>query len=433
MSRKTYFMLRFNKDTYIYTAIFLTALLVRAFFVLVFPPEKLFQDEPHYDKLAVEISNSTFGTSYEPFEPKAELYPYIHQTVTRPPLYPIWLAVIYSIFGHELLFARLGNALLGALTALLTALLARHIGGRLPAVIAGTFTCFYPINVYLSRTLFVENLALPLFASFILIGLVAVRRKEYIWAIIAGLAGGLSALSRANLSALIPLFSLCLGLVIWREGHRKKAVVTVVILVLVAVLTILPRFLNNGLRYGLWTPIATTTWFNTCLGFNEYVDAFEHRVVENFPKLQDEAARFRGDDSQVEAYFKEKTFEYICKNQYRSAYLYFGRLISFFDFRTKIRNPNFSGYSLLKDIINLLSYGLVMALSIVGLFIREVRRKGLPLYFVIAIAPFTLAFFNISIRYRIPVEPLLIAVASTTFVIVLNWLKERSMKVRINH
>jgi 4-amino-4-deoxy-L-arabinose transferase-like glycosyltransferase len=425
-------MLRFNKDTYIYFAIFFTAFFVRAIFVLVFPPEKLFQDEPHYDKLGVEISNSIFCTSYKPFEPKAELYPYVHQTITRPPLYPIWLAIIYSIFGHALLVARLGNALLGAITAVLTALLARHIGGRLAGFIAGIFTVFYPISVYLSRTLFVENLALPLFASFVLTGLLAVRSKKYIWAVIAGLVGGLCALSRANLYALIPLFSLCLGGVIWREGYKKKAVVTVVILLIVAALTILPRFLNNGLRYGLWTPIATTTWFNTCLGFNEYVDAFEHRVVEDFPKLQDEAARYKGDDSQVEAYFKEKTFEYIRKNPGWSAYLYFGRLISFFDFRTKIRNPNFIGYSFLKDMVNLFSYGLVLSLSIVGLFVREVRKRGLLLYFVLGIMPFTLAFFNISIRYRIPVEPLLIALASTTFVIVLNWLKERFKKVKTN-
>jgi len=78
----------------------------------------------------------------------------------RPPLYPAYLAVNYTVFGKANLLAPvLLQQLMTLLTALMTAYLAYRLGGRLAAWIAPLlylteFTSFYYANEILSETLF---------------------------------------------------------------------------------------------------------------------------------------------------------------------------------------------------------------------------------------------------------------------------------------
>src|SRR3989304_6866803 len=84
-------------------AIFVFALLVRLVFILTLQDGFYFLDSPVYSTAAVNlVTNGEFGETY-----------------TRPPIYPLFLAGIYAVFGEKILAVRMVESVLGACLAVL--------------------------------------------------------------------------------------------------------------------------------------------------------------------------------------------------------------------------------------------------------------------------------------------------------------------------
>ena len=72
-----------------------------------------FTDSTLYSSAAVNlVENGEFGESY-----------------TRPPVYPVFLAGIYTPFGQKIIAIRIVQAVIGACLAIVIANLAMRIGG----------------------------------------------------------------------------------------------------------------------------------------------------------------------------------------------------------------------------------------------------------------------------------------------------------------
>jgi len=182
--------------TQIVLLVFVFAFLIRLAFLATKPHAFTHQlqagDEPLYHGLAVNLLN---GEGYV-FEGQPRTYP--------PPLYPIFIAAVYSTVGAAPSAARVINALLGSLLCALIAWWAILLWGKRSGVIAGLFASLYYPFVQLPTYLMTENLYLPLFVAAMIGTWLSGERKisnpqhGNLWTrpIWAGVFWGLSALTR---------------------------------------------------------------------------------------------------------------------------------------------------------------------------------------------------------------------------------------------
>jgi len=109
----------------------------------------------------------------------------------QTPLYPYWLAVIFSIAGHNLGLVRLIQAILGAASCLLLGLAGRRFFSDRVGVIAALLLAVYPPAFFFdgliqksSLDIFLVTLALALLGEFYrrpTLGRVALKKPWRVW------------------------------------------------------------------------------------------------------------------------------------------------------------------------------------------------------------------------------------------------------------
>ncbi len=134
----------------------------------------------------------------------------------RAPLYPLWLSLVYRIFGHDLLAARMIQAVVGAGTAAAIAGSAHRFGGRRAGLAAGVLAALYGALVFFDGELLIPNLLLALmaWALFLLLGPPRLRN-----AVAAGALLGLAAAARPNALAVLPAAAIW----VWWRGRGASA------------------------------------------------------------------------------------------------------------------------------------------------------------------------------------------------------------------
>lgn len=123
----------------------------------------------------------------------------------RAPLYPYFLALWTALSPGSTLLARLAQAVLGGVTAALTARLAASVAGRAAAWVAGGLVALSPVLVAFDAELLIPTLLVPL----LLVALDLCVR----WggddrpraALLTGLAFGVAAIARPNVLLLMPV------------------------------------------------------------------------------------------------------------------------------------------------------------------------------------------------------------------------------------
>ncbi len=124
--------------------IFVAALTVRVAFILAYgagaQPVK-WGDDHAYDAIAMRLVTK--------HEPGSSFYPLG---------YPLFLALIYEVFGRHLFLVRLIQGALGAATCLLTYRVGSKVLGDRVGRLAGVLSVFYPGLVYMSWRIMAETL-----------------------------------------------------------------------------------------------------------------------------------------------------------------------------------------------------------------------------------------------------------------------------------
>jgi 4-amino-4-deoxy-L-arabinose transferase-like glycosyltransferase len=83
-------------------------------------------------------------------------------TAYWPPGYPVFLAVVQTLFGAALLTSQLAGAATGAATIVLTGLLGRAIAGRSVGIVAAFLVALSPLVIATDGSLMADTLYLPL-------------------------------------------------------------------------------------------------------------------------------------------------------------------------------------------------------------------------------------------------------------------------------
>ncbi len=122
----------------------------------------------------------------------------------RGPGYPLLLALLYALPWDDVATARLANAPIGALAAVLTSVLAAPLVGRRGAIAAGLIVALYPGLILSSSYLMPEGL----YTCLMLAALIVARETTPARSLTAGVLAGLSALTRSLGLSLVPTLAL---------------------------------------------------------------------------------------------------------------------------------------------------------------------------------------------------------------------------------
>jgi 4-amino-4-deoxy-L-arabinose transferase-like glycosyltransferase len=230
--------------------LFLVAVAVRLLYVSA-GLEVPAQDTPDYDEIANNLLSGAGFVSHENW--------FGHPMRSwRAPLYPLFLAAVYGIFGHSHLAVQIVQAILGAATAVLVCLLAMRLRSEI-APLAGWAAAIYPPLVATASEVMTESLFTLLLVAAVLTTLEARGRNDQRWALAAGVLVGLAGLVRPVGLLTAPAV---LAVAAWEERAemavrpRRWAPFAAAFSLGVAA-ALLPWTARNALVHGAFVPVST--------------------------------------------------------------------------------------------------------------------------------------------------------------------------------
>jgi hypothetical protein len=346
-----------------------------------------------------------------------------------PPGYPWFLGIIdwwcrhLGLKHQVVLVAELVQAVLGAATAALGALVARRLVGAQAGIVAAFALALYPNLVFHTGTLLGETLYDFLFLAFLAIlccrppaGLTAR------WVALAGVPFALAIMVRPISLALLPL----LLVIWWRElGEWRVPLRHLGVLVLVVLAAVVPWTIRNQVRMHALVPLSTNTGDNLCIGHSAAANGkFTVRVVDD-PCQVDEGVQY-GAASEVRADKEKRTIaiDAIKHDPGREGWLLWRRV--YFTFirdgdhdgvlaAESYRRDRWISYGTETKLMYLadVAYWVTCAVGVTGLVLLVLRRRPdawLLLSSAVVTAVVPLAFFGDS-RFKVPVMPLLLVAA----------------------
>lgn len=341
-----------------------------------------------------------------------------------PPLYPWFLGMLYSIFGHDYFAARVVQALLGALSCLLLYGIGRKTFGPLTGFIAAFAMAFCGSLIFFDGELLIPNLYIFLLLSALMLLLFAprdYRRSSLPLWLAAGLTFGLAALARPNILLFIPFAAL------WGAGRNTsmlKRFINPALLLLGLLLAILPVTVRNYSMEGDFVLISSNGGINFYLGNNPHAEkTIAIRPGLRWLHLIEEAERegHAGSTASSRYYFR-KGLSFLRDSPGSAVSLMgkrFAHLWNSFEigrnrdvYSTRCHSPLLSALLWKVDRFGF-PFGLIAPLAVAGLIVSFRRNRAASLLYLFLLAYFLsiLLFFATS-RYRLPLVPILLLFAS---------------------
>ena len=318
---------------------------------------------------------------------------------------------------------RLAQAVLLVVQCALVAFIARRIFGKHSvAFLASCIAALYPFLIFYQGLLLSETL----FNTLLLAGVAALywSRERGLRVdsalVIASLCFALATLTKATLTILPPLL---LAATAWTAGANLRRTVTILLTTSCLYAAFMsPWWIRNAVVLHAFVPFTTSSAHNLYLGNNPYnpnagIDwsrDVDPAVVAKITALPDELARQQAFNKAALDYIKENPEIFV-----RAAAKKFARFWNTVPNAAEFRTGLYS-------IISAASFGPVLALALVcAVRSRRQWRVLAPLYLIIGYFTFVHVVTIASLRYRLPVEPLLIILAAEPFVACIDAIRQR--------
>jgi Tfp pilus assembly protein PilF len=427
--------------------VFLLAFLIRVIYVLQQRANPQFAspllDPAYHDEWAWQLASGTW-------KPDGPFF--------RAPFYPLFLAGIYKLAGHDFLTPRLVQALLGSLSCVLTCLIGTRLFSRSVGLLAGLGAALYGTLIYFDAELQLPVLLLLLILGFFLALLlafdagtgktIAVRpqpqpkaatdasaaisptasarrqtvRAPLAWSALAGAGFGLATITHPPVASFLP----GLAWAFWDRVKHGFPWMAVAAFILVALIPVGVVTLYNATAGGDFVIIASQGGVNFYIGNNELSDGKTAIVPGTRPdwwggrfdtiKIAERELGRSLKDSEVSRYWFRKALTYITTHPLQWIGLT-ARKFGLFWLAPEIGNnesiPHTRSYSAVGR-LPLLGFGLVAPLGLAGIILalRQRRRAALlPLLWIIFLMLGVIAFFVCG-RYRVPTVPFLLIFAA---------------------
>jgi 4-amino-4-deoxy-L-arabinose transferase-like glycosyltransferase len=363
----------------------------------------------------VYASNLVAGNGYTRF-------PDLHPDSDLPPLYPFFLAGMYTLFGRSSLPVALAQIGMDVVTLLAIYAIGRRVGGERVGLLAAAFTGFYPYLLFQSVS--VNDTAI--FIMLLAVGIWCAYRAQDTgapaWAVAAGLTLGVGALTKTLVLLVIP------WLVLWwwsRHGLRR-AIVLAAGLGLAFTLVLAPWIVRNIRLHGAFTLVSTNDGSNLHQGNNVCVadylwrgwDAQWVNCLPPTPPGLSELAEAAWHRDQALSYLRDHPGEWPRLFGVKFLVLWSPELMprevppdaylvddAVFQYET----PAFQA----ARIVHVLYFTPLLILGLIGMW-RTVRDKRpvAPILAVLLAITLTYVVFHPSTRYRVPADPFLFVLAA---------------------
>ncbi len=170
-----------------------------------------------------------------------------HREYTRiAPVFPIYLAVLYSLFGRSVQIVGMANAVVGSLTCVVVYAVGRKLLSRWAAALAGFIAAAYWEFLFWTPFVLKETLALFLFSGGLLLVLESMERGSRKVAFLGGSALGLASLARYPHLAFFPFLVGAFML----SADRKRLRTLILPLVVGGGLALTPWLARNYVVFG---------------------------------------------------------------------------------------------------------------------------------------------------------------------------------------
>jgi tetratricopeptide (TPR) repeat protein len=421
-------MKRLNAKQIWALAIFATALLIRLIYFFQvkanFPGwDSLTIDPLYHDLWARQIASGDILGSGPFF---------------RAPFYAYFLGLIYAIFGPSLIAAKMIQHIIGAASCVFIFLFTESYFDRKTAVMAGFLSAFSWVFVYYEDELLLDSL-LVLFGILLIWTLIrSAERRSWRGFLVSGLLLGLASITRPNFLAFLP--AILIWLVIIFPGEIARTVKAFILVVAGTAILIFPVTLRNIVIGHDNVLIASQGGINFYIGNNSRADGASASIPEFGPTWQYSDAEYLAKKetgqlgqemkpSVVSSFFYDKGYRYIFGKPLSWMGLMLKKLDLFWNSYEISNNQNIYFYRRFASITKILPslFWIISPLSLIGLVLvfKKGRKYQIIGYFVI-VYMFTVVAFFVNSRFRLPVLPFLIILASFASCKGIDFIRERN-------
>lgn len=374
----------------------------------------------------------------------------------RAPLYPHMIALLYQVFGVNLLIPRLFQCVIGAINCVLTAKVGAFLFKKKVGIIAGIIASLYPLFIYFDSELLIPTILifLILIAFYLMLRQSATSGSRLGWFSI-GIVFGLAVITRPNTLLFLVV------LPFWLYRNLKKQIKPALMYgILGVVLMIAPITIRNYVVSKEFVLIAWQGGTNFYIGNNEYSDGHTAIVpgtrkswwggFHDAKRIAEASMGRKLKNSEIDRYWMNKGFEWISREPAKAFMLFLKKTYLFFSGFEIPNNRNiyfFAHLTYLKFLLYKLPlfrfpFGLLFPLSLVGMFLfirrnqtRWLKKKKRPYVWLIllymGVYTFSFILFFVCARYRLPVIPFLIMFATFAILHSVDGIRKKKLKQQI--
>ncbi len=359
------------------------------------------------------------------------------------PLYPIFMALVYQLFGASLSALKLVQAVLGAAVSIGVWGLARELFDRRVAALAGLIAALYGMLIFYGGTVMIVNLQVPL-VLLLVWALVRALRTPTLgrWAA-CGLLLGLSALARQTTLLIAPLVALWLAFGMHGSQSFARRLGLIATFAATTLALILPFTVRNyavaddfvllnstgGANFYMGNqPGADGTWQVPAIGGRYRVDN-PRRMRDAFERAAEDATGHELAASEVSAYWLARGLEEIRKDPGRWLRL---EVLKAGLFVNAYEVWNNRSIEVSKDFSRILrlplaTFGVIVPFGLLGIGLTLRRwRELVPVYVTLAAYLASALLFFVLARYRLPAVVLLFPFAAYAVVDLIDHVRCRN-------
>lgn len=349
-------------------------------------------------------------------------------TAWLAPVYPVVLATLFRIFGaftlHTFYAAAALNVLFSTAATIPLYFAARRVGGIGVASLAAWLWAIFP-NAFVIpfEWIWDTSLSALLGAAILWATLALPGRSPRAWTAY-GLLGGLSLLTNPSLGALFPF------LFVWLAFQQRKSpgpwVPRPLLAATVAVLCCLPWTIRNYGAFHRFIPLRSNFPFELWLGNNEVFDD-ESRNVMARVTIYGEVRRYvqLGESAFMDEKWNKAT-TFIAAHRKLELRLTRDRFVAMW-LGTPHPLRDFLASDSFLARISLLANAVVALGTLAGIVVLSIHKNSLawPLAAFPTVFPCVYYFTHASLRYRHPVDPVLVLLTAVSLVAAYQWIARK--------
>ena len=366
-----------------------------------------------------------------------------HDSFFRAPLYPYFLAILYKVFGINLVIARIIQIIIGSLSCLLVERIGTNLFTKKVGIAAGFIAAVYPLFIF-----FDNELLLPALLVFLILGGFYLTLKQSknsgtkLGWFFTGVVWGLAAITRPN----VLLFLVILPF--WLLKKVKKQFWTALTFgILGVILVIAPVTIRNYMVSKEFVPIAWQGGVNFYIGNNPYSDG-KTAIVPGTRKswwggfydakrIAEQTLGRQLKNSEIDRYWLNQGIKFIQDMPGKAFLLFLKKTYLFFggyeisnnrDLYFFVR-PTFLKFLIFKIPFFQFPFGMLFPLSLVGVWFAIKKRQGISLILIFVVSyAFSFILFFVCERYRLPIIPFLLILASFAIFTIIEKIKKHAYR-----